>query len=139
MRRRKVGKIDLSLLGPCGIYCGGCDIFLAHKNGDRGAQKQIAEWIERHTKKEVRPEQIVCLGCLGPMDRHWSPDCKVLICAKSKKVKTCVDCGEYPGCRTLEDFYQGGDYESARKTLERISEIGLDEWVKEREADAAAD
>ena len=60
--------------------------------------------------------------------------CKVRICAAARKVTTCVDCGEYESCVTLEAFYRGGDYASARATLRRIREIGLDGWVAEREA-----
>jgi hypothetical protein len=45
-----------------------------------------------------------------------------------------VECESYDGCGTLEAFYKGGDYEAARRTLERILEVGLDAWVREREA-----
>jgi hypothetical protein len=58
-----------------------------------------------------------------------------MLCATERGHKLCVDCSEYPDCETLEGFYQGGDYESARATLARISEVGLDTWVKEKESE----
>jgi hypothetical protein len=127
-------RTDLSLLGACGIYCGTCDIYVAGKTGDRKAQKRIANWIEEHVKTECHPERIHCCGCWGPHEEHWSADCKVMLCATERGIRLCVDCEEYPHCDTLESFYRGGDYESARTNLERIREIGLDAWAMEREA-----
>jgi hypothetical protein len=127
-------KINLTMLGPCGIYCGTCDIHLAGKTGDREAQKHIADWITENFGLPCDPEKVRCGGCWGPTGEHWSADCKVLQCAASRGHKLCVNCEEYPDCETLEGFYRSGDYESARRTLERIREIGLDAWVMEREA-----
>ncbi len=121
------------MLGYCGIYCGRCDIHVACKTGDTAGQQAIADWINEHHGAKCTAEEIRCSGCKGPLDEHWSVSCKVRLCASERGVTTCVDCGEYPGCDTLETFYRGGDYESARKTLERIREIGLNAWLEEQE------
>jgi hypothetical protein len=130
-------KIDLKHLGACGIYCGTCDIRVAGETGDRAAQTRIANWIAENCRTECTPEQIRCGGCWGPRGDHWSDDCKVMLCATERGVRLCVDCESYPECHTLEGFYRGGDYESARTTLRRIREIGLDAWVREVEAEAS--
>jgi hypothetical protein len=127
-----MGKIDVSMLGPCGIYCGSCDIYVACTTGDRETQKKIADWLTEHHDATVMPEDIKCGGCRGPLGEHWSADCKVLACAKGRGVATCAECGEHESCDTLETFYRSGDYESARATLRRIAEIGLEGWVKEK-------
>ena len=47
-------------------------------------------------------------------------------------------CGIYCGsCTTLHGFYGGGDYESAKRTLERIREVGLSQQVAEKEEELA--
>ena len=130
-----MGKMNLDLLGACGIYCGKCDIRVAGETGDRAAQERIARWIVENAKVECAPEQIHCCGCWGSHGDHWSADCKVLLCATVRGVKLCSDCDDFGDCDTLEGFYQGGDYESARKTLLRIREIGLDAWVCEMESE----
>ena len=133
-----MGKIDLGMLGACGIYCETCDIYVTGKTGDVEAQTKIANWIVENCDTECKPEQIHCCGCWGPLnDDHWSADCSVMKCARAREIKLCCDCGEYETCTTLESFYRGGDYESARTTLKRIKEIGLDGWVREREAATA--
>ncbi len=129
-----MGKIRLGLLGYCGIYCGSCDIYMSCKAGDREKQQEIADWLKEHHAADCTAEEIRCGGCHGPLDEHWSVGCKVRVCAAGRKVTTCVDCSEYESCVTLEAFYRGGDYASARATLRRIREIGLDGWAAEREA-----
>lgn len=128
------GKPDLSLLGPCGIYCGTCDIYVASHSGDLDTQKKIADWLKKHHDMDCRPEDIRCGGCHGPLSKHWSADCKILKCAGARAVTSCAGCGEYETCTTLETFYRGGDYESARSTLRRIREVGLEAWAAERES-----
>ena len=74
-----------------------------------------------------------CQGCRGPLDKHWSPDCKVLACVKEKGYKTCAECPESETCEMLQSFYASGDYKSAQQTLERIREVGVEQWAKEQE------
>jgi hypothetical protein len=127
--------IDLNYLGACGIYCENCDIRVAGASEDRAAQEKIANWIVENCGTECKPDQVRCGGCWGPHGDHWSNDCKVMLCATERGVRLCTNCGEYGGCDTLESFHKGGDYESARETLERIRNIGLEAWVAEREAE----
>lgn len=127
-----MAEIDLGYLGACGIYCKRCDIHLAGVTGDRASQEKIARWIEANCDAQCGPDQIHCGGCWGPDDEHWSADCRVLICARKRGVRLCTDCSDYEGCETLKQFYDGGDYETARKTLERIREVGLEAWVGEQ-------
>lgn len=131
-------KIDLGLLGPCGIYCGACDIYVACTTGDRTGQQKIADWLKEHYGGNPQPEEIRCGGCWGCLTEHWSADCKILKCVKARGVRLCCDCGEYDSCTTLETFYQGGDYQPARATLRRVREIGVKAWAEERERGGAA-
>ncbi len=130
-------KVDLMMLGPCGIYCGTCDIHTAGRDGDVETQTRIAEWVVEHCGRGCRAEQIRCGGCWGELKDHWSADCRILKCAKARGVKLCSSCGEYETCTTLHGFYDGGDYESAKRALERIREVGLKRWVAEMEEDLA--
>ena len=128
-----MAKADLTLVGYCGIYCTRCDIHQACTANDRAKQREIADWINHHFDADCTAEQIRCSGCRGPLEEHWSVGCKVRICASRKGVETCAECDEYGECRTLESFYKGGEYESARRNLERIKEIGLEAWLREQE------
>ncbi len=127
-----MGAVDLNLLGYCGIYCRRCDIYEAARAGDTEKQQEIADWINQQHHAECTAAEIRCGGCRGPLEEHWSVGCKVRVCASERVIVTCVECDDYGTCDTLETFYKGGDYESARKTLERIREVGLEHWVSEQ-------
>jgi len=126
-------KLDLKLLGPCGIYCGSCDIYVACTTGNREAQQEIADWLNERYNADCVAAEIRCGGCHGPLELHWSVDCKILKCARERGVVSCAECEDYEGCEKLERFYRSGDYTKARATLERIRTIGLEEWIRERE------
>jgi len=110
---------------------------VAGRDGDFETQTRIAGWIVEHSNKECSPEQIHCGGCWGAMKDHWNSDCKILKCAKARNIRLCSSCGEYESCTTLHGFYDGGDYEGAKRALERIREVGLPQWVAEMESDGS--
>jgi hypothetical protein len=71
-----------------------------------------------------------CAGCRGPLDRHWSPGCKFLPCAKAKGHRYCLECGDFP-CDKLSAFASDG-YEHHRPAVENMKEmraIGLEKWI----------
>ncbi len=82
-------KMDLMMLAPCGIYCGTCDIHVAGRDKDVKTQARIANWLAEHHNADCRPDQIRCGGCWGALADHWSADCKILKCAKERKLKLC--------------------------------------------------
>ncbi len=78
-------------------------------------------------------EKDECRGCRGHQDHHWSPDCKFLPCATSKRLKHCFECDELP-CEMLEAFSEEG-HDHHRMTVEnliKIKKIGLQEWIDHR-------
>lgn len=71
-----------------------------------------------------------CAGCRGPLDKHWSPACKFLPCAKAKGHRYCFECSELP-CDKLKAFASDG-YEHHRLAVENLKQmkaIGLEEWL----------
>jgi hypothetical protein len=78
-------------------------------------------------------EQRKCGGCRGPLDRHWSANCKMLACAQAKRHEYCFECAEFP-CKTLLAFAADG-YEHHRLTVEnmkRMKELGLRNWIAQQ-------
>ena len=71
-----------------------------------------------------------CAGCRGPVDKHWSPDCKFLPCAKAKGHRYCFECGDFP-CDKLKAFASDG-HEHHRLAVENLKEmraVGLEKWI----------
>ena len=75
-----------------------------------------------------------CQGCRGPLERHWSPDCEFLPCAKGKGHQYCFECDEFP-CQKLQAFAADG-YQHHRLTVDnmkKMKEVGLKEWIAQQE------
>ena len=73
----------------------------------------------------------MCMGCMGPIEIHWSPDCTIRNCAMEREVSSCYECG-YFICEKLDNFANDG-HESHREAVENLKEIkriGYEDWLK---------
>jgi len=129
-----MGSVDRALIAACGLDCGGCDVYVACTNRDLEKMEEIAEQISRQFQVEIGPEQIICGGCHGPAEEQFSVGCKIRPCAEARGLVTCAECDEVESCGILQAFHGTEMGQSAKANLERIREIGLEAWVKERKA-----
>jgi len=120
-------------LSVCGLNCAACDMYLAG-HGDEKLRQEIVDWLKTKRNRTVEPENIRCEGCRGPLDAHWSADCKMRQCAAKKKVKCCFQCTDFP-CKILNAFASDG-VDHHRRTVEnlkRMKEAGLEAWIAEQD------
>lgn len=111
-----------ALLGNCGLYCGGC---LAYQN------TKSYEPIDY--KKEKKYE--TCEGCNSGFVANWCAQCKIKECAKSKNIRVCIDCDEFP-CDKMTSFIDNEKYpyhKEVEAKMKRYKEIGLEKWLAEQE------
>lgn len=114
------------LIGACGLDCGGCEI--RRLPFDEEAAEAVLQWYRR--EGWLGPEEgirqalergLVCEGCRGDRELHWSPDCWILECCVEKRgLKYCSECGKFP-CARLLDWADGG--EAYGEALERLQEM----------------
>lgn len=81
------GKWRISV---CGLNCADCDIHSAG-HGNEKMRDEIIEWFRKERNETLKPEQIRCEGCIGPLDVHWSPQCKMMLCAKKRGLQHCFN------------------------------------------------
>ncbi len=119
-------------LGACGLNCGVCDIYMACR-GDEGKMREVLGWFKEKRGLDLKPEQVRCDGCTGDLSRHWSEDCKMMLCAWERGVKLCSECPEFI-CDKLEAFANDGAAHHRRsvENLKRIKESGLKAWLREQ-------
>lgn len=85
---------QLTLIAPCGLYCGNCPLFLART--DESLRQKIAEG------QGIPVEQVrVCAGCRSMRGRApftiGGDACENYICAiENKRVKYCYECEDFP-------------------------------------------
>jgi hypothetical protein len=125
-----MGKLDLTLVGVCGLYCGECEVYVAFSEGDLEKQEEIAESISRQFNTQVGPEQIMCGGCHGPEELSFCAGCRIRPCATKRGYATCAECDEMETCATLGAFLKTDMGKTARQGLRDIRELGLDVWLE---------
>lgn len=120
-------------LSVCGLNCAACDIMLAGK-GDQEKLKEILNWFKEKRELDVEPEDIVCKGCRASLEKHWSPDCGMMLCARGRGHDYCFQCSDFV-CERLEAFAGDGadHHRRAVENMKRIRETGLDAWLEEQQ------
>ncbi len=110
---------DEKMIAYCGITCTECPAYIAtQKNDDQLRAETAKKWSELF-KASIKPEDINCDGCLADSERLFSQVsvCEIRKCAKSKNLKSCAYCAEYP-CAKLTELF--AFVPEAKATLEEI-------------------
>ena len=117
-------------ISVCGLNCAVCDMYQAG-HGDAKLREEIVEWFRKERDENIKPEEVRCEGCRGPVALHWSPDCKMMLCAKNKEIEHCFQCKDFP-CSLLKEFSQDGVAHHKRtvENMEQMKEKGLDAWIE---------
>jgi len=120
------------VISVCGLNCAKCDIYQAD-HGNEKLRDEIIEWFRKERNETVKPEQVRCEGCWGPLNIHWGSDCKMMLCARKRGLQYCFQCDDFP-CAILNEFSSDG-ISHHKRTIEnskRMKEIGIEAWVKEQ-------
>jgi len=122
--------VNRNLVGRCGLYCGACSIYRAHK--DNG------EYLERLAERfKCPPEKVRCEGCMTLTPDCWGYNCKIVQCLRSKDLEFCYQCNEYykGTCEKFGILATGylENGEDIRANLERIKKGEIEEWLRESE------
>jgi hypothetical protein len=128
-----IKKMEKWCISVCGLNCAVCDMYQAG-HGNEKLRDEIVEWFRKERNETVKPEQVRCEGCYGPLESHWSSDCKMMLCAKEKGVQHCFQCEDFM-CKKLEDFGSDGipHHKRTVENLKKMKEIGLEAWIRTQE------
>ncbi len=142
----KEGALDLTEVCYCGLYCGLCASrrripdqaaalreSLRREGYDRGysdipglAQLFPAFWEGLHLLAEWP-----CAGC---REGGGYPACPIRACARGRGISVCSSCPDFP----CPHFAMLRRYPTCLADNARMQEVGLERWVAEQEARAAA-
>ena len=123
-------EVKKELLSPCGLYCGVCAIYIAHRDNN-SKFKQILLPVYKTIAKTV--DDIACTGCLSdgvvfPMCRV----CPVKKCTKQKGIEGCHQCDEWP-CKFINNFPMAVAKKVIFRTIPTWREKGTEIFVEEEE------
>ncbi len=119
------------LLAPCGLYCGVCRIYLAHKENNIEFKKEILPTLQSFGAKSV--DDIACTGCLSDgVVFHFCQTCPIKDCMKNKKIEGCYQCEDFP-CKIIREWPDALDKKVMLRAIPSWRKLGTEKWIQEEE------
>lgn len=114
------------LIAACGLYCGGCGVYLATQENDNDKILYYAVALNQTF------EETLCDGCGAKRKSlHCTKICTFIKCKQEKGVGNCVDCNEFP-CESLKDFKSKMPHRAEIfDSLKRLKDVGEEKWLNE--------
>lgn len=91
-------SVQCNSVGPCGLYCGSCPIYLARFNPE--LKTYLANYLNCHE------DQVECNGCRELTEKCWGNHCKIRLCAQGRGLESCGECVHFP-CDRLHKLSLG--------------------------------
>lgn len=114
------------LAAPCGLYCGVCGIYIAHRDKNDKFKERLA------TVYNVPVEQIRCQGCLSDDVFVYCQVCPIKSCTEEKGLEGCHQCDDFP-CSLIDDFPLPVGKKVILRSIPAWRELGTRRWMEEEE------
>lgn len=127
----EMSDVKKELLAPCGLYCGVCRIYKAHRDNDLEFKKQILPTLNDYGAKSV--DDIACTGCLSDgVIFHFCRTCPIKDCIKNKKIEGCYLCDDFP-CTIITNWPDQLDKKVMLRSIPAWRDLGTAKWVEKEE------
>ena len=121
-------EIDPELISPCGLYCGVCAVYIAHRdNNDKFKERLLNLYKGGVLGKGKLPnsenltiDDIQCRGCLSAQQFTHCRQCDIRDCSRDKGYAGCHQCDAFPCQRLVEWSQQNTGYTEALSRLQRM-------------------
>ncbi|MGE5396052.1 MAG: DUF3795 domain-containing protein [Chitinophagales bacterium] len=138
---------DFNFDSVCGIYCGACSIMASYRTGIKDPlalffnEANVKSFLtsQGQTYPENEPFEHKCHGCKTSTLFINCRPCPIRACAVEKKAEHCIECEQYP-CDLFSSRMCNPEIaqnlphtKAAVKNLNRIKEVGLNQWLTEQE------
>lgn len=129
------------LLAPCGLYCGVCAIYIAHRdNNPKLKERLVGLYQGKITGKGTLPNSdtlsiadMQCGGCLSDTLFMHCKQCAIRACTQEKGYTGCHECDAFP-CVHIEDFPMTVGKKVILRAIPRRRKYGTEKWVQNEEA-----
>jgi len=130
-----------ALIGPCGLYCGVCAIYIAHRDNNHKLKERLVNLYKGGIpgkgtlpgSENLSTEDIKCDGCLSNNVFMYCQSCEIKDCTKEKGYVGCHQCNEFP-CRYIEDFSMTVGKKVILRAIPYWREVGTEKFIKDEEA-----
>ena len=134
-------KINPNFISPCGLYCGVCAIYIAHREANQKFKERLVNVYKGNVpdkgtlpnSDELSIEDINCCGCLSDEQFLHCRQCEIRDCTKQKGYTGCHQCAEFP-CQHIEDFPMTVGKKVILRAIPYWREVGTEKWIQDEEA-----
>lgn len=133
--------INTDFISPCGLYCGVCAIYIAHRDNNRKLKEGLVKLYKGETdgkgalpnSETLSVEGIRCGGCLsGDLFMHCR-QCEIRRCTQERGYDGCHQCDEFP-CRHIDNFAMTVGKKVILRAVPYRRAFGTEKWVQDEEA-----
>ena len=134
-------QINPDFISPCGLYCGVCAIYIAHRDNNEKFKQGLANLYKGGVEgkgtlpnsENISAQDIQCQGCLSDDLFMHCNQCEIRDCTREKGYTGCHECDEFP-CQYIENFPMTVGKKVILRAIPQIKEWGLERFMKEEEA-----
>jgi len=134
-------KVKQELVGPCGLYCGVCAIYIADRDNNRKLKERLVNLYKGGiTGKGTLPdsenltiEDIRCQGCQSDDIFVYCRQCPIRDCVKEKEYDGCHQCNDFP-CQYVENFPVVVGKKVILRAVPYWREVGIEKFIRDEEA-----
>ena len=132
--------INPEFCSPCGLYCGVCAIYIAHRDNNQKFKERLANLYKGGVpgkgtlpeSENLTAEDIRCSGCLSDDRFMHCNQCEIRECAKEKGFSGCHQCDDFP-CRHIENFSMTVGKKVIMRCVPYRRKVGTEKWAQDEE------
>ncbi len=134
-------KKNPAFLSPCGLYCGVCAIYIAHRDNNLKFKERLADLYKGGVpgkgtlpnSDNLSAEDIHCGGCLSDDLFMHCKQCEIRDCTRDKGYTGCHQCEEFP-CSHIENFSMTVGKKVILRCVPYRRKVGTEKWIIDEEA-----
>ena len=134
-------KINPEFASPCGLYCGVCAIYIAHRDHNQKFKERLVHLYKGGVSgkgtlpnsENLSTEDIRCGGCMSDDLFMHCRQCEIRDCTTEKGYSGCHECGEFP-CRHIENFSMTVGKKVILRAVPYRRKVGTEKWALDEEA-----
>lgn len=130
-----------NFIAPCGLYCGVCAIYMAHRDNNQKFKERLVNLYRGGVSgkgalpnsEQLTTEDIQCEGCLSDNRFMHCQQCAIRECTREKGYTGCHACKDFP-CGYIENFPMAVGKKVILRAIPYWRDVGTDQWIRDEEA-----
>ena len=134
-------KANPELVSPCGLYCGVCAVYIAHRDNNKKLKERLRNVYQGKVggkgklpnAESLSVEDIRCCGCLSDERFMHCRQCDIRSCTEQRAYTGCHQCDAFP-CQHIESFPMTVGKKVILRAIPYWREVGTEKWIEDEEA-----